>query len=196
MTCSNVLNIDQSPQELAELYGEQDYYAYLRSSPFREAFTRPLAAIVNRLGEPVLDVACGEGCLADYVTVPYAGFDGSATAIERGRNRLGCGGGAGARLEVGRFESPAIEGLFPTVVFGGILEVLVKPESRVSLLEMYVARYGARNLIVYDLERLDTYGIETRFGAPVEKRHCEVGVESGVIPAKRFRKVLLFQVIP
>lgn len=181
------LNIDQTPQELAELYGEKDYYDYLRSGPFREAFIRPIADIVDRLGEPCLDAGCGEACLADYVTVPYCGFDGSETAIDRARKRA-----PHARLYVTRFEAPSIWDIFPTVVFGGIMEVLVKPNARVPLLENYQKWYDVRHFIIYDLERMDTSEIEARYGKPIEEMHASADLP-GLMEVKKHRKILVFK---
>lgn len=163
------LNLDQSAGELNDLWGERDYYHYLRSEAFVEAFLKPIAAIVNRLGGPVLDVGCGEAALADHVTVPYLGIDGSESAIRRSmaRHRLG------VWTWPGRIESPPrLPGVFPTAVFGGILEVLVKPEHRVPLLEMYRERFGVRYFIVYDLERLDTSALDLHYGLPVKEIHA------------------------
>lgn len=184
----NPLNIDQSPEELTDLYN-RDFYWYLRSDQFREAFLRPIAAIINRYGEPCLDAGCGEGILADYVVGSYVGFDGSETAIKRAKARKPLIAFLVSRIEAPPL--PACIGHFGTVVFGGIMEVLIKPDERMPLLEMYRQMYNVNRFIIYDLERLDTSAIEGMYGRPTEEIHATVlGVD--VIPAKQSRKILVY----
>lgn len=190
MSAADFLNLDQSPEELAELYGERDQYHYLRSPPFVTAFLSPLAAIVDRLGLPVLDVACGEAVLGDLVHVPYRGFDGSLTAVRRAHRRNAT---LVQRVTCERFEDPVSPGLFGTVVFGGVLEVLVKPAARVPLLEMYRARYRPTWFVVYDLWRLDVGPIRERLGSPVEEYRMEIVEGCDEIPEKRRRKIEVYQ---
>lgn len=184
----NWLNLDQSPDELAGLYRE-DYYWYLRSEEFGRAFLSIVAEEAARDCERLLDVGCGEGQLSRYWPHEYVGFDGSAVAVANGRiaNPL-------ADLRVGRIEDPPDVGPCDAVVFGGILEVLVRPEHRVDLVNLYRDRYGARLFVVYDLERLDT--------APLERTHRLLSVRhavaSGVdVPeVKLCRKILTFEYMP
>lgn len=179
------LSLNQSPDELRELY-ERDYYWYLRSPQFAEAFLRPLGHLIDSLGTSVLDMGCGEGQLSDYVKYPYYGIDGSARAVEQAQ-------ALGRNVHGGRIEDPCITLTFDVIVFGGILEVLIKPEGRVPLLEMYAGRFKARHLVVYDLERLDTSLIERHFGPPVFECHrVAEGIETEEV--KRRRKILAWGV--
>lgn len=190
---AELLNVNQSPEELEQVHGAADYYAYLRSPEFVEAFTRPVADIVNRLGKPVLDAGCGDGALAEHVSVAYAGFDGSAAAVARLQARHATpDGGCGVLAWVGRLEEPRPAGAFPTVVFSGILEVLVRPEARVPLLELYRRTYRAEHFVICDLERLDTSAIEARYGPPLEETHRVAANPGGLPDVKLRRKILLY----
>lgn len=189
----DLLNVNDSPEHLARLY-EEDYYWYLRSEPFRKAFFLPIADMVHRLGGPVLDVGCGEAVLADYVHVPYLGIDGSVEAVRRANQRLG-----GRRtVRVGRIEDPSSIPLlyyYATVLFGGVMEVLIKPEARVPLMEHYRERFLVRHFIIYDLERLDTSLIEAHYGPPVEEIHAVadmVGQDRPLVSVKTHRKILVY----
>jgi SAM-dependent methyltransferase len=177
------LNICQTPDELRQVY-DTNYYWYLRSPAFVEAFHKPLGAMVNRLGLPCLDVGCGEGWLADQITVPYTGIDGSAVAIERAREQR-----PGREFRVDRFEAPALQGEFPVVIFGGILDVLVQRDSYVPLLELYRERFGVRHFIIYDLLRLHTDDLVAKY------KLAESYQASAVLDlqeVKRHRKILRF----
>lgn len=200
------LNVDQSPEELEEVHGAADYYAYLRSPQFVEAFVKPVGAICQRLyddsaretgrGCPVLDAGCGDGMLADHVGLcPYVGFDGSQAAIIRALSREGRGPGA---YFVGRFEDPpcppSLTAIgFKTLVLSGILEVLVKPECRVPLLEMYRERFGVTHFVICDLERLDTSLLQEKYGPPVEELHRVAENPGGLPEVKLRRKILVFR---
>lgn len=182
------LNLDQSPAELADLYGGRDYYWYLRSDPFREAFLRPLGRMVNELRLPCLDVGCGEGQLAEFVTGIYVGIDGSASAVARGKAR-------NPRLDIraGRLEAPdPAWGPAGTAVFGGIMEVLVRPDRRVPLVELYRETFGLSYLVVYDLERLDTGALEGRY-RKLSEYHARAEMPDLEPAVKRDRKILVFE---
>jgi hypothetical protein len=188
------LNIDDSPETLDHIHGDEDRWAYLRSPEFVEAFVRPVAAICNRLDDPILDVGCGDGILGDHIDLaPYFGFDGSQAAILRGLTRKGR---RPAALWVARFEEPPPSHSWFnawTVVLSGILEVLVKPECRVPMLETYRERFKVRHFVVCDLERLDTSAIEARYGPPVEEMHRVATGPAGVPEVKRRRKILVYR---
>lgn len=196
------LNLDQAPRELCDLYGERDYYWYLRSPQFQEAFTKVVARLVDGVGEPVVDVGCGEAVLADHVGLPYFGFDGSDTALARAVARLLEGPPRGlVSLVKGRLESPPPlpdlrewRGAQPTLVMSGVLEVLIKADRRVDFIRSYQHFYGAAHLIVCDLERLDTRSLEIAFGPPLEELHREALGISVDHDTKRFRKILLYQI--
>lgn len=186
------LNLNQTPDELRELYGERDYYYYLRSPQFCRAFIKPTAQVVNSLGRGVLDVGCGEGYLADHVTVRYLGIDGSVTAIERARERRSNIAGA---FRVDRFEEPTIIGVYPTIVLSGILEVLIKPEHRVSLIQHYINRFSTEYVVICDLERLDETALRAEFREPLIESHliADSLSERDVEEVKRKRKLLVFK---
>jgi SAM-dependent methyltransferase len=182
---SLMLNVDQHPDELADLYRER-YYWYLQSSQFRETFLRPLGDIINRLGCPCLDVGCGEGWLADYVSVPYVGFDGSTVAIRGARQAH-----PGKLFHHGRIERPTCYvPPYSSIVFGNLLQVLVKEECRVAFLESYLV-FLPRYLIVYDLEILKTAPIRERFEV-IEELHATADVPN-LQDVKRHRQILVLR---
>jgi len=201
VTTSSALSLVQDGPELDDVHGRLDHWWYLRSPEFTEAFTVPLAAVVNSLGESCLDACCGEGYLADYVRVPYLGFDGSAVAIERAKRDRPA---ARALFRVGRLEDPPdLAGVrFGTVVFGSVLEVLVRPEARAGLLRRYARQYRSSFLVVYDLERLDTGPLEAEFrllqehhwAARAPRRRLRGGAVETVPEVKLRRKCLVFRV--
>ena len=182
-----VLNIVQSPAELSEMYGKEDRYWYLSSQPFIEAFIKPMAVIVNGIGLPVLDAGCGEGILGSYCQVPYVGFDGSNSALDRGRKR-----NPQLDLRIGRIESPELllPSDFGTIVFGGLFSVLVKPECQVAFIERYAA-FKPQFFIVYDLERTNTDRIDLRFSR-ITERHATADIELQP-DVKRHRKILVYR---
>jgi len=180
-----LLKTSQPAELLDKLYGKQDYYWYLKSEQFRRVFIRPLATVVNDLNLPCLDVACGEGWLADYVTVPYTGIDGSTTAIETARSRhSSCG------FIVCRIESPELlSDSFGTIVFGGILKPLVKPQCYVLFLELYL-RFNPKYLVIYDLLNLEESTISRRFSL-VDRLQGSVDMV-GIPRVKKHRKILVY----
>ena len=187
MSNESVLNLVQTPRELDELYGSKDYYWYLRSPPFVDAFIKPMATIINEIGLPCLDVGCGEAVLFDHLKVPYVGIEGSASAIERANHCRPT-----ARIVRGRIESPVA--IFPldfgTIVFGGLFSVLVKPDRQFDFINRYAA-FKPKFFIVYDLERTDTTQIDERFERILE-RHAtaEIDLKPDV---KRHRKILVYR---
>lgn len=187
---SDCLNLNQSPGELADLYGPQDYYWYLRSPAFQTAFLQPMGESLSGLGS-ILDVGCGEGQLADHVPgAEYVGLEGSARAVRRARIKR-----PKADVRLGRIEQPGLcfppEARFNVLVFGGVLEVLVRPEKRVGFLDAYRQRFGAKFVLIYDLLRLDTAPLDSLFA-------FQGGFEAsadleGIPDVKRHRKVRLYQ---
>ena len=190
MTC---LNVDLSPAELADVHGERDYYRYLRSPAYVEGVLRPVADAIVHFGSSCLDAACGEGLLADLLPshLCYAGFDGSATAVERSRARR-----PDLTWLIGRIEAPpALAGPFRVLALGGVMEVLVKPEARVDLVRMYSDRFGCRHLALWDLERLDTTPLTLAFGRPKHERRLFADIV-GEAEVKKHRKLLVYEVAP
>lgn len=188
-TSSDWLNIDQSPIELNDIYGARDYYWYLRSEPFQTAFLKPLASLINAIKQPCLDVGCGEGQLAEFLNVPYVGMDGSENAIAKAEARYQAQ--PWRNFLVRRFESGPPPGIFPTVVFGGVLSVLIKPECRVPFLESFLP-CGMTSLIVYDLSTLDTKDIDKRFFKQILLED-EAKLE-GIEDVKKKRQIVYYQV--
>lgn len=187
MNISHMLNINQQPDTLDNIYGEQDYYWYLRSDEFKSAFQQSIGYYANKLGKRCLDVGCGEGQLSEFIDNRYAGFDGSFVAIERGRQRY-----PKADLRVGRLEAPPeYEEGFDVIVFSGILEVLVLPEHRVNFVRNYLAFYRAKYFIVCDLLRLDESDLQSYFTclSTDYKEAKYIDIES----VKRFRKISVYQ---
>lgn len=191
---SSCLNINQSPSELADLYGEKDYYWYLRSPEFRESFLIPLKNLLFPFTRVVLDVGCGEGQFGSVWDGIYCGLDGSPNAIRRGRD-------ANPTLDIrfGRMEYPSMsfspQAKFHSILFGGILEVLIKPEKRIEFISGYIRQFQASYFAVYDLTRLDTYRIDKLWGC-IGETHltCTSPEIAGKIPeVKLNRKVLIYR---
>lgn len=190
----DMLNVNLSDEMLHEVHGKDDYYWYLRSEQFVDTFLRPVAALVNCYGDPVLDVGCGEGVLASLTNVPYVGIDGSGSAVSKAFKRHPRG-----IYYQNRIEDPCIVGEFPTVVMSGILEVLIKPERRVDFMEMYRERFKTKRFIVCDLERLDESAITVRYGWPTIWKSCMAAdpFDGSIIEdVKRFRKIIVWEVKP
>lgn len=192
------LATDVPDSRLDEIYGDEQYYAYMKSVPFRLTFLKRVGDVCAVCGGPVLDVGCGEGWLADYVPpdVRYVGIDGSATAIRTaGRLHLG------REFHKVRFEDledPDMPvGEFRTVVFGGMLDVLVKPGRRLEVLESYREKFGAEFIVVYDLARLDTSPFRKRYGlvASHEVRidPSEYPELADIPPVKLWRKIEVYK---
>jgi len=190
-----MLKTDVTPQKLNETY-QRDYYWYLKSPAFRTMFLERIGGLVNGYGDPVLDVGCGEGWLADYVTVPYVGVDGSEEAIATARQRVKR---PAEQFCVARFEDRrdidilSGRGQFPTIVFGGMLDVYVKPQERVTLLEQYL-RFGTKRFVIYDLERLDHRPLAKRFRLVHEWHGTAIVPQIKMV--KRKRKILVYEVDP
>lgn len=182
---SSVLNLDQSPAELNRVY-ETNYYAYLNSPEFREAFHQPIGDMLGSVGGPCLDVACGEGWLSERTSGGYLGIDGSAVAIERAVARY-----PDTCFRVGRFESPPTGETFTTVIFGGVFSVLVRPECYVELIERYRKAVGMTYFIIYDLETLATLAFdETYTLVCATAASAEV---DGLQEIKKHRKMRLYR---
>ena len=176
--------------ETLDQYYRDGRWSYLGSPQYAAAYLQPLAAMC--VGDAVLDVGCGEGWLAGHIGGrQYVGFDASRVAIERARRVFrNC---ARDRFFVGRLEDPPFLINGPdTIVFGNILEVLVKPECRLPLIDLYVTKYRPQRVIVYDMEKLDTRPIEDKYRLVAEHHgYCEVPPEGPA--AKWSRKLIAFE---
>lgn len=182
------LSITQSAEELDKL-ARQGYYRYLRSAEFCEAFLKPLAALIHSLGVcNVLDVGCNYGTLSRFVSCGYVGFDASPVYVEMAREQY-----KRQLFTQGRMEDPQLTGEFEAVVFGNLLEVLVKPEERVAFMQMYHERYQAKYLIVYDLVRLDHAPLDKAFKR-IHRYYATANI-STLIDEKRHRKILGYRCV-
>ena len=181
---SSMLNINQSTNELNEVYSD-DYYWYLYSPEFREAFHKPIADWVNNKNYNCLDVACGEGWLAPLITSEYLGIDGSEVAISRAKELY-----PDKEFLVGRIEEPPVEKQFDAVIFGGIFLVLIKPEYYLQLAKKYVESTKAKAFIVYDLGILDTKIFEENYSMPYQL-HASADVDN-IQEVKKHRKIMVF----
>ena len=185
------MNLMQTPDELRDIHGRQDYYWYLRSPQFRTALSEPIAnLIVERGCKSVLDVGCGEGVLRDCLpeSVAYLGIDGSQAAVDKAVT-------LGRPVILGRIEEPETNcaGLFDCLVFSGILEVLVKPERRSNLIGNYILARKPKLLVICDLVRLDTSSLETMLGKPLELWSVDIDL-AGIPQVKNHRKVIAWEV--
>lgn len=185
---ADILNLNQQPEELTKVHAT-DYYWYLRSKPFIETFISRIGMVVNILGDSVLDVACGEGYLAGECDVRYAGFDGSDEAIRKARESH-----PDKQFEVGRLESPDFGlGQFDAVVFGGVFSVLVKPERHAEFVAEYCKGYGAKWVIIYDLERLDMSPFDGHF-QKVTSWSGNVDMHAEIGDVRTDRKIAVYNV--
>lgn len=192
VTSRSLLNLNQTPVELSKIYSD-NYYDYLQSQPFRKAFLEPLGKIVSELGLPVVDVACGEGYLSEYVAegVPYLGIDGSEVAVARAREKY-----RGREFLVSRIEQPeSIQGSFGTAVFGGVLPVLIRPDRYVDFLLSYREALGIRFAVVYDMEHLNTATLDGKFRKVVDYHATAEGMPAGFQDVKRHRKILAYDLV-
>jgi len=183
-----MLNINQSPDTLDEIHGEMDYYWYLRSPAFIKAFIKPLGELVNSFGDVCLDVGCGEGVLFDHVKVTYYGIEGALEAVKKARRDRPT-----AMVMHGRIEAPpdVLDGSsIGTIVFGGLLSVLVKPECHAKFASLY-RRFQPQRFIVYDLERLDTSHLDAAFRR-VSEFHAVAEID-GIEDVKKARKILVYE---
>lgn len=182
-----MLNLTQSPEELDAIYGS-DFYWYLSSPAFVEAFVKPLSDAARKAGcQSLLDVGCGQGILGDHFAGRYAGFDTSQVAIDRGRLR-----NPQLDLRIGRIEKPEflLPAKFDAIVFGGLLSVIVKPEFYIDFIRLY-SIFDPKIFVVYDLERVDTTEIDATFDR-IAKCHGSANVELEP-EVKKHRKILVYK---
>lgn len=185
---TDILNLNQPPEELSRIY-QEDYYDYLSSAAFETFFLSPIASILNNFAGSVIDVGCGEGCIASLLDCSrYLGIDGSSVAIERAKQ----GSFSYANFTVARIEDYQPQEQFDCVLFGGIMEVLVAPEHRLPLAQRYINACHSSKLLIYDLDRLDLTPFDDAF-----TKDCEVRISIGehvesVIEPKRNRKFALY----
>jgi SAM-dependent methyltransferase len=183
---SSILKRDLTDQWLHEIYGVLDYYWYLRSAPYVEAFLKPLANIINRLSLPCLDIGCGEGQLARYIRVPYLGFDGSSEAVQKAIKAYGSDA---CSFQVSRIETYENHGHWGTLVFGNILHCLIHAESQLPLIQKYLNQ-ATEYFIIYELERFNEKDVSSRFQL-VEELHASVTMRE-IEEVKKHRKILVY----
>lgn len=188
---TSVLTEVISKERLHEIYATE-YYWYLKSEPFINAFLRPIAEEVNKRGDSCLDMCCGEGQLAPFVKGRYLGVDSSTTAIQlamvkhghtRDRQFLVDNLTGYAR----RWHNPP---QFDTIVFGSVFQILIKPDCYVELLEQYLV-FAPKHFIIYDMEHLDQSSIDARFKL-VHEIHATVDMPT-LQDVKRSRKILVYE---
>lgn len=193
---SAVLNINQTTQELDGIYS-RDYYWYLGSHEFENRFLIPISCVVNNvlLAQSCLDVGCGEGQLSKFIRGRYLGVDACEVAIARARVKCAenWADRIGHSFKVGRFESPRsfIDQKFDVVVFGNIFEVLVKPEHRMAFIAEYIQLTECRHFIIYDLMRLDTSPMESKYH--LIQLYQSTADLVGIEDTKRHRKIMVFR---
>jgi SAM-dependent methyltransferase len=191
MTSSLILKNNQTEEQLARMYGEEDYYWYLRSHQFSETFLKEIGRIVNHFPGAVLDIGCGEGQLAEHITVPYTGIDACQEAIYKAQARFAAENRTFGVVRLENFEAEILGGPFDTIVFGGILEVLVAPDQRLRLVQHYMEKYDATCLIVYDLLRFNDTFLRDEYDR-IFKTTGKVDVPE-IIPQKRKRQILVYR---
>ena len=177
------LSIHDSPDHLRNIYDE-NFYWYLSSQAFHKTFLQPIGEIVNEKNLPCLDVGCGEGQLCQHIKTPYHGIDGSSTAIENAQRLFPT-----ATFEVSRFEDFNSDKKFGTIIFGGVLEVLIKEDRRVDFLNYY-KKFNPEWFVVYDLLRLDTSAIDAAFEKVSEQK---ASVDIAILEVKKHRKILVYR---
>lgn len=193
----SILNLDVPNERLNEMYSGEgkdgDYYWYLKSNPFENVFLRPMGTIINELNvDSVLDVGCGEGWLSPFIlySIKYVGIEGSVPAVNKAKERypestnrvfLNC-----------RIENPNIPHNFDVVVFGGILDVLIKRDRQMEFVQWYLNKVQATYLVIYDLDRFD----ETEFDFAYHwiNKHRRTADMAKLQNVKRPRKVLVYRV--
>ena len=174
------------------------YYDYLHSEPFQENLLTPMGAMISEIGS-CLDVGCGEGWLAEHVqwsvTKPYLGIEASIHAVETARNKYNHTGRS-LEFRQARLENFIPENEYDVVVFGGILDVLIKPQWRLPLVRRYVRNANPSHIIVYDLDRLDHKPLDECgwLLRDHDKSFSTVINLPGLQEVKRYRKVLLYKV--
>jgi len=187
---SSILKNNQSEEVLARLYGADDYYWYLRSPEFSQTFLKEIGRIVNHFPGGVLDVGCGEGQLAHWIKSPYTGIDACEKAVYKAMDKNS--GHPNATFWVSRLEDcQSLVGGFDCIVFGGILEVLIKPEERLNLVKHYMERFNATCLVVYDLLRFNDHFLQEEYDR-IHRFEGEVDLPQ-IIPQKRKRQILVYR---
>lgn len=202
------MNIQQSPEELNDLYGDRDYYWYLRHPAWIEYVIKPMADCINALNvDWCIDAGCGEALLGDYfcryiqrdpfgTDSGYRGFDLSHNAIERATKRNSELGVHNVLFGAPLDDPPRLSWCSPSVVvFSGILEVLIKQERRLEFLEFYRGVYGCRYFLIQDLLRLDDIPIQRRYDL-VDFWYVSIPPEAfdgKLEEVKLKRKVMLFK---
>lgn len=191
---ASLLNLNQSCEELDDVYS-RDFYWYLKCPEFINQFLRPLANALNAIGESVLDVGCGEGQLQPYLDVPYRGIDASNYAILRAMSCVE----KQRMFECARLETYCQSGTykylpyrpFGTILFGNVLEVIIKADKRRQLIDQYVNHFQARYVAVYEMEHFNHE--ELYLGEPIVEHHgyADISLDPEV---KKHRKFLIWKV--
>lgn len=195
----HVLKRNIPDSRLKEMYQDEDYYWYLKSDEFQRAFLQPLGNFAKTLGDSVLDVGCGEGWLWPHVKpMRYLGIDASEDAIRTAEKTheqkttappnpdwLHC-----------RFEDYTKDKRpwfmeFDVVVFGGILDVLVREEHRRELIDHYIKETNCKHIIIYDLQRLNASFMD---GFHLEAEVHNTVDMTDIVWVKRHRKILIYKV--
>lgn len=192
---SDCLAHNDSQARLEEIH-TTDYYWYLRSKEFVNKFLFPIAYWASDRGNNLLDVGCGEGIIGDLYegmdhALEYVGIEGSIEAVRKANER-----NSTLDIRQGRIEKPTEtinpKERFDVIVFGGILEVIVKDGRRLEFVETYIDLYGASYIIVYDLMRLDLTQFNSRY---VRVEYLEDITATEVEPeVKRHRKCAMYYV--
>jgi len=192
-------------ERLEEMYGDEDYYWYLKSPEFTRVFLKTIASRIHTLilkrinttGDThlklnVLDVGCGEGWLANVLDngiVNYVGIEGSLKALEKAAIRYPHSLFLQTRIEEA---TKYLFGKFDLIVFGGILDVLIKPEHHINFINMYCEAYQPSHFIIYDLQRLNTTTIDTAYNL-VSGFRGEVTTNLKLPTVKTKRQIKLYQ---
>lgn len=180
------MNINQQFEELNEIHGD-NYYAYLAAEEYIRAFIRPMADIASQLGGRVLDIGCGEGLVGDFVSVEYVGFDGSVVAIKRAIAR-----NPSQQYVVSRLESPPMVGQVDTLIFSGILQVLILQNRVADFVSKYTTMFGSKHIIVCDLMHFDPTPLEKLFGPSLQEIRATAEVPN-LLEVKKHRKILVYK---
>lgn len=148
------MRLDHAQEHLNKTFEPGGYYEYLRGAEFCDNVFGRIAKLIEP-GERVLDVCCGTGELAGYLTsdISYMGMDGSETALATARERWPV-----RRFTHGRIENFHLfhDGRYTTLVFANCLLSMIQRCYREQLVQLYAGAFGARKIIIADLQKLDT----------------------------------------
>ena len=188
------LKRNQSQERMDQCYRE-GYYDYLGSVEFHNSFLWQIAEIISEIGDSVFDVGCGEAWLCDCLgsvdpVVQYKGIECSEVAVQKAIVR-GC---LPQEVSCQRFEEYSTHDVHDVVVFGGILHVLVEPESHIDLIEKYIELCDPSHVIIYDLARFDTTHLKDRWFMDRALSFEDTADVQGLQEVKKKRKVEVYNV--